>query len=149
MLTNEERLIADAVQHAHLTKLPKPLRDGVVWLEAIAKIKLGNGGYGYGIVKRNYDLSYVIKYINGGTYPAMEIVEVYPYLFLDGRIVKKFKEDDTEEQRIAYLRSLEYDWIDYDSLQDKTIDELNKLVVMAAVYRQLKEWEAQDKEDNE
>lgn len=140
MDTREQQLVADALQKAHLTELPKKADNKSVWIEGVAKIRLDNKSVGYGIVKRNPDLSYRVTYINGDTYAINSIEEVYPYVTLQKEYIKKFGKNEGEEARIKYLRSLNLSCTSPD-ICEMTLDELNKEVVKAAVYMQLKDME--------
>lgn len=136
----EKKLLADALNVANLAKLP-PMIDPneVIWIEGIAKIKLIDGSYGFGIVKRNPDLTYTVTYINGATSPIMHVEEVYPYIKINKDNIKKFADKDNRESRIMYLQSLHLPYkIDFENA---TISDLNKEVVKAAVYQQLKSLE--------
>lgn len=132
----EKRLLSDALDEAGLTKLPAKMNpDNVVWLEGVAKIRLVDGSLGFGIVKRNPDLSYTVTYINGPTSPIKEVEEVYPYDKIDRIDIKKFPDNEDRDGRINYLRSLQLPYkIDFENA---TIADLNKEVVRAAVYLRL------------
>lgn len=135
----EQKLISDALNFARLTTLPKkadPQKS--LWMEAIAKIRLANNSVGYGVVKRNLDLSYRVLYINGSTASIVDIEEVYPYVMLEKQYIKKFTEKAGEKERIAYLESLNLPYVAEGYFDGMDIEELNKEVVKAAVYRQLK-----------
>lgn len=136
----EQKLISDALNYAHLTTLPKKAdQTKVLWIEAIAKIRLANNSIGYGVVKRNADLSYRVTYVNGATAAIVELEEVYPYVVLDKQYIHKFGKNDTEKERIAYLKPLNLPYaMTQDYFDNMTVDELNKEVVKAAVYQQLK-----------
>ena len=139
MDTYEQKLISDALNFAHLTTLPKkadPQKS--LWIEAIAKIRLANNSVAYGVVKRNADLSYRVAYVNGATAAIVEIEEVYPYVVLDKQYIHKFGKNDTEKERIAYLKSLKLPYVTEGYFDNMDIEELNKEVVKAAVYQQLK-----------
>lgn len=142
METHEQKLISDALNFAHLTTLPKkadPQKS--LWIEAIAKIRLANNSVAYGVVKRNADLSYRVLYINGSTASIVDIEEVYPYIMLEKQYIKKFTEKAGEKERIAYLESLNLPYVAEGFFDGMTIDDLNKEVVKAAVYQQLKSLE--------
>lgn len=139
MDTYEQKLISDALNFAHLTSLPKrvdPKKS--LWIEAIAKFRLANNSVGYGVVKRNLDLSYRVLYINGSTASIVDIEEVYPYIMLEKQYIKKFTDKAGEKERIAYLESLNLPYVAEGYFDGMDIEELNKEVVKAAVYRQLK-----------
>jgi hypothetical protein len=139
MDNREQNLISDALAFAHLTKLPKkgdPEKG--LWIEAIAKFRLANNSVGYGVVKRNLDLSYRVLYINGSTASIVDIEEAYPYIMLEKQYIKKFTEKAGEKERIAYLESLNLPYVADGYFDGMSIDELNKEVVKAAVYQQLK-----------
>lgn len=135
MTDYEQRLLADALSKACLAKLPSRMdTDNLVWLEGVCKIRLLDGSVGYGIAKRNPDLTYAVTYVNGATSPILRVEEVYPYSKIDGGEVKKFSGKDDRAARVAYLRSLRLPYeIDYEA----GIAELNREVVKAAVYRRL------------
>lgn len=142
MDTYEQKLISDALNFAHLTTLPKkadPQKS--LWIEAIAKIRLANNSVAYGVVKRNADLSYRVTYVNGSTASIVEIEEVYPYIMLEKQYIKKFTEKAGEKERIAYLESLNLPYVAEGYFDSMSIDDLNKEVVKAAVYQQLKSLE--------
>lgn len=132
----EKRLLADALSTAHLTKLPTKMDPNeVIWIEGIAKIKLVDGSYGFGIVKRNPDLSYTVTYINGATSPILYVEEVYPYVKIDKSNIKKFADKEDRDGRINYLQSLHLPYeIDFENA---TVSDLNKEIVKAAVFQQL------------
>lgn len=132
----EKRLLNDAMSVAHLTRLPSKVNpEEVIWIEGIAKIKLIDGSHGFGIVKRNPDLSYTVTYINGATSPILHVEEVYPYIKIDRANIKKFTDKDDRVGRIAYLQSLKLPYsIDFENA---SITDLNKEIVKAAVYQQL------------
>ena len=132
----EQQLINDALQKAQIAELPKPATTKTVWIEGIAKIRLSDGSIGYGIVKRNEDLTTRVCYINGNIAAINEIIEVYPYIKLQKEYIKKFGKGEGEKERIEYLQSLKLPWASLD-LSEMTIDELNKEVVKAAIYFQM------------
>lgn len=138
----EQKLISDALNFAHLTSLPKRVDpQKSLWIEAIAKFRLANNSVGYGVVKRNLDLSYRVLYINGSTASIVDIEEVYPYIMLEKQYIKKFTEKAGEKERIAYLESLNLPYVAEGFFDGMTIDDLNKEVVKAAVFQQLKAME--------
>ena len=135
---SEQKLINDVLQKAFLTKLPKAAGRKTVWIEGIAKIRLDDGSIGYGIVKRNEDLTTRICYINGHISAIREIEEVYPYITLRKEYVKKFSNDDPKT-RIEYLKSLELPWALPMNIDEMTVDELNKEAVKAAIWQQMQD----------
>lgn len=139
----EQKLISDVLNFAHLTKLPKKTDNSKsIWIEAIAKIRMSDNSIAYGIVKRNPDLSYRVAYNNGAIATVVGLEEVYPFVLLDKQYIQKFGKDDTEKERIAYLKSLNLPYAMAQNYFDNmTIDELNKEVVKAAVYQQIKAME--------
>lgn len=142
MESREERLIADVLNKAHLVEMPKPVDKKTVWLEGIAKIRLANNSIGYGIVKMvELDADPVVTYINGDTFAITEIEDVYPYVVLQKEYIKKFTAKEKEPARINYLKSLHLPYAEENTFDNMTIDELNKEVVRAAFYLQLKEME--------
>lgn len=140
MLQREQNLIADVLQKAHLTELPKKSNNKSVWIEAIAKIRLGNASIAYGIIKKNPDMSYRVTYLNGDVSPIVEIEEVYPYITINKDYIKKFGKKEDEKERIEYLKSLKLPYANAVGYFDNmTIDELNKEVVKAAMWRQMQD----------
>lgn len=138
----EQNLISDVLEFAQLTSLPKrvdPKKS--LWIEAIAKFRLANNSVGYGVVKRNIDLSYRVLYVNGSTAAIVDIEEAYPYIMLEKQYIKKFTEKAGEKERIAYLESLNLPYVAEGYFDGMSIDDLNKEVVKAAVYQQLKSLE--------
>lgn len=138
----EQNLISDVLNFAHLTSLPKrvdPKKS--LWIEAVAKFRRANNSVGYGVVKRKLDLTYRVLYINGATASIVEIEEVYPYIMLEKQYIKKFTEKAGEKERIAYLESLNLPYVAEGYFDGMSIDDLNKEVVKAAVYQQLKSLE--------
>ena len=138
----EQNLISDVLEFARLTSLPKrvdPKKS--LWIEAIAKFRLANNSVGYGVVKRNIDLSYRVLYVNGSTAAIVDIEEAYPYIMLEKQYIKKFTEKAGEKERIAYLESLNLPYVAEGYFDGMSIDDLNKEVVKAAVYQQLKSLE--------
>lgn len=132
----EQNLIADALRVAQITKLPaKTTADDLTWIEGVAKIRLSDASIGYGIVRRNPNMSVSYKYINGNTAAIATIEEVYPYESIDKRRIKKFSKDDDAEARVKYLKSLN---LPYEiNFEKATIADLNKEVVKAALFMQL------------
>ena len=138
----EQILISDVLNFAHLTSLPKrvdPKKS--LWIEAVAKFRLANNSVGYGVVKRNLDLTYRVLYINGSTASIVDIEEVYPFIILEKQYIKKFTDKAEEKERIAYLESLNLPYVAEGYFDGMSIDDLNKEVVKAAVYQQLKSLE--------
>lgn len=136
----EQQLINDALAKAFLTKLPEPADQKTVWIEGIAKIRLADGSVGYGIVKRNTDLTHRVCYINGNISAISEVEEFYPYITLNKDYIKKFGKKDGEKERIEYLKSLKLPYANIGGyFDDMTLDELNREVVKAAVYQQMKD----------
>ena len=138
----EQNLISDVLEFAQLTSLPKrvgPKKS--LWIEAVAKFRLANNSVGYGVVKRNIDLSYRVLYVNGSTASIVDIEEAYPYIMLEKQYIKKFTEKAGEKERITYLESLNLPYVGEGYFDGMSIDDLNKEVVKAAVYQQLKSLE--------
>ena len=138
----EQNLISDVLEFAQLTSMPKrvdPKKS--LWIEAIAKFRLANNSVGYGVVKRNIDLSYRVLYVNGSTASIVDIEEAYPYIMLEKQYIKKFTDKAGEKERIAYLESLNLPYVAEGYFDGMSIDDLNKEVVKAAVYQQLKSLE--------
>lgn len=146
MEKSEERLLQDALREAHLTQLPKVAAKNTVWLEGIAKIRKANGSIAYGIVKRNPDLTHRVIYVNGDIFAISEIVEVYPYVTLDKSYIKTFTAKEKEDARIKYLKSLEIPSVCPVNYEGMTMEELNKEIIKAAVYMQLKDMEKEAKQ---
>jgi hypothetical protein len=136
----EQQLISDALNQAHLTELPDAWDKKTVWIEGVAKIRLANNSIGYGIVK-HYDLDAepVVSYINGDTFSIVDIEEVYPYVVLQKEYIKKFTAKEKEKERIAYLQSLHLPQNEQKDFESMTLEELNKEIVNAALYLQLKD----------
>lgn len=138
MPQNEETLIADVLNVAHLAKLPAAVNpEEFIWIEGIAKFKLMDGNTSYGIVKRTPDLSYTVSYINGTTAQIRSLEEVYPFNNIDKRHIKKFANEDDRDGRVNYLKSLNLPYANKIDFENATISELNKEIVKAAVYQQL------------
>ena len=138
----EQNLISDVLEFAQLTSMPKrvdPKKS--LWIEAIAKFRLANNSVGYGVVKRNIGLSYRVLYVNGSTAAIVDIEEAYPYIMLEKQYIKKFTEKAGEKERISYLESLNLPYVAEGYFDGMSIDDLNKEVVKAAVYQQLKSLE--------
>jgi len=138
MLQHEQNLLSDALKMAHLTELPKKANKKTVWIEGVAKITLADGSTAYGIVKINPDLTTRVCYVNGNTAAIAKVEEVYPYVTLQPEFIHKFGKNDGEEARIKYLRSLNLPCTSPD-ICEMTLEELNKEVVKAAVYMQMKD----------
>lgn len=139
----EQKLIADVLRNAQIAEMPQKTNpDSFLWIEAVAKIKKADGNIGYGIVKRNSDLSYRVTYINGSTATVADLLEVYPYVNLDKTRIKKFKDKDDVQGRIKYLKSLNLPYAGDWNFDEMTIDDLNREIVKAALYLQLNAQEA-------
>ena len=140
MDTREQQLINDALQKAQITELPKPATTKTVWIEGIAKIRLSDGSIGYGIVKRNEDLTTRVSYVNGNIATIVEIEEIYPYIKLQKEYIKKFGKGVGEKERIEYLKSLRLPYANIgEYFENMTLDELNKEVVKAAMWQQMQD----------
>ena len=138
MDTIEQNLISDVLRMAHLTELPKPDDKKSVWIKAVAKIRLADNSVGYGILKRNTDLTHRVCYINGHISAMVETEEVYPYITLNKDYIKKFTAKEKEAARIAYLKSLNLPY-EINGLETMNIDDLNKEVVKAAMWQQMQD----------
>jgi len=137
----EERLLQDALKQAHLTQLPKAATKNTVWIEGIAKIRKANNSIAYGIVKRNPDLTHRVIYVNGDIFSITEIEEVYPYVTLDKSYIKTFTSKEKEAARANYLKSLNLPSVCPVNYDEMTMEELNKEIIKAAIYMQLKDME--------
>ncbi|MBO4785919.1 MAG: hypothetical protein J5510_02525 [Prevotella sp.] len=136
----EQQLINDALAKAFLTQLPEPADSKTVWIEGIAKIRLADGSTGYGIVKRNAeDFSVRVCYVNGNIASIREIEEVYPYITLQKDYIKKFSPNAGTKPRIEYLESLHIPYLEGIDLSAMDIEQLNREIVKAGVYRQMKD----------
>ena len=142
----EQNLIADVLKFAHLAEMPKTATKNTIWLEGIAKIRKANNSVAYGIVRRNPDLTHRVTYVNGDIFSITEVEEVYPYVTLDKSYVKTFDKKDKEAARINYLKSLNLPSAAPVNYDEMTLEELNKEVVKAAVYMQLKDMEKETKQ---
>lgn len=139
MLQYEQNLISRILEEAGLSSLPDAVSaESFTWIEGIAKIELQNGEIAYGIIKRLPNINdYVVTRIIGSTIAMKQLIEVYPYVKLDGRYVRKFKDDEDRESRIAYLSSPEMPYqIGFD-LETATIEDLNREIVKVALFKQL------------
>lgn len=134
----EQNLIADALRVARLTQLPEKADKKSVWIEAVAKIRLADGSVGYGILKRNPNLTHRVAYINGNIAAIAEVEEVYPYVTLQKEYIKKFTAKEKEPARIAYLKSLKLPY-EINGIEQMDIDQLNKEVVKAAMWKQMQD----------
>lgn len=131
---HEKKLINDVLSRAELKKMPKA-NNASVWIWAIAKFRLQDGSFGYGIIHRNLSLGYEIKYINGNTSAIGSIIDVYPYETVDTRTIKRFKDDEDRGARVDYLKSENLPYLDIEKLEGMSIEDLNKEVVRVAVYK--------------
>lgn len=132
----ENRLISDALNKAGLAQLPPAAKpEDLTWIEGVAKIRLDNGGYCYGIVKRTPDTNFIVSYKNGPISAIKYVEEVYPYTLLDKSRVKKFTAKEDAKARINYLKALHLPYeIDFENA---TLADLNKEIVKAALYQQI------------
>lgn len=125
----EKESLMQCLSWCALRELP-PKYDGKnVYIKAVAKVKKADGSVGYMAIQK--DKNGVDKYIKdfGSVSVIREIMEIYPYLYLDAQYMPKFKTQKKEE-RIAMLSRL-YNK-DFTSMSLKELDKevLNHAIQM-------------------
>lgn len=150
----EKESLMQCLSWCALRELPQKYDGKNVYIKAVAKVKKADGSVGYMAIQK--DKNGADKYIKdfGSVSVIREIMEIYPYLYLDAQYMPKFKTQKKEE-RIAMLSRL-YNK-DFTSM---SLKELDKEVLNHAIQMHLNAdnqrkydynygYEAKDEDDEE
>ena len=150
----EKESLMQCLSWCALRELP-PKYDGKnVYIKAVAKVKKADGSVGYMAIQK--DKNGVDKYIKdfGSVSVIREIMEIYPYLYLDAQYMPKFKTQKKEE-RIAMLSRLYNKDFSNMSLKELDREVLNHAIQMhlnadnQRKYDYNYGYEAKDEDDDE
>lgn len=127
----EKESLMQCLSWCALRELPQKYDGKNVYIKAVAKVKKADGSVGYMAIQK--DKNGVDKYIKdfGSVSVIREIMEIYPYLYLDAQYMPKFKTQKKEE-RIAMLSRL------YNKdFSNMSLKELDKEVLNHAIQMHL------------
>lgn len=125
----EKESLMQCLSWCALRELPQKYDGKNVYIKAVAKVKKADGSVGYMAIQK--DKNGVDKYIKdfGSVSVIREIMEIYPYLYLDAQYMPKFKTQKKEE-RIAMLSRLYNKNFDNMSLKELDREVLNHAIQM-------------------
>lgn len=133
MVTTDKNSLMDALQYCSLRSLPEVEDGESVWVQALAKVAKRDGTFSYVLVEKDCsDGSNKIIKDFGSISIIVKFVEFYPITYLLPEFVPEF-DNNRKEPRENYLRKHRGE-DDYDKY---TVKELNKLIVLSAMERQL------------
>jgi hypothetical protein len=150
----EKESLMQCLSWCALRELPQKYDGKNVYIKAVAKVKKADGSVGYMAIQK--DKNGADKYIKdfGSVSVIREIMEIYPYLYLDAQYMPKFKTQKKEE-RIAMLSRL------YNKdFSNMSLKELDKEVLNHAIQMHLQAdnqrkydysygYDAEDEDDEE
>lgn len=126
----QESLI-NALAYCGLRDVPD-IEDGEnVWVKALAKVLKADGREYYVYVEKTDDGENRIVKDFGSIARIIKTLEYYPFSYLKGAYVPKFKTPKKDE-RIAYLKKYGVN----KNLDDVTLKELDKLIINVGIQRQ-------------
>lgn len=120
----EEKSLIDALSFCSLRKLPAPWDKENIYLLALALVAKSDGTKSYVALKKNKDGKDAYVKDFGNVSAIKNIIEIYPYQYLDAKFLPSFK-TRTKEERITWLNKIggEKDY------SDKSLKELDKCVL--------------------
>lgn len=150
----EKESLMQCLSWCALRELPQKHDGKNVYIKAVAKVKKADGSVGYMAIQK--DKNGVDKYIKdfGSVSVIREIMEIYPYLYLDAQYMPKFKTQKKEE-RIAMLSRLYNKDFSNMSLKELDREVLNHAIQMhlnadnQRKYDYSYGYEAKDEDDDE
>lgn len=125
-----ESLIS-ALSYAAVPELPEEDKGENIWIKALALTTRKDGSQAYVALVRGKDgNSKIVKDFSITSAVIHKIEKVYPYLYLDGRVIPTFKDKNSKEDRIAWLQVNDGE-TDYSKC---SLKELNKAIINVAAY---------------
>ena len=140
-MTNKEKSLQRALEYCFITSLPEKADGENLWIRAIAEVEKRDGTHSYVYVEKSYKtLENRIVADFGSVSQIVEVIEYYPFSYLDGSYIPEFKskkkgessKKQDIEDRVLYLKN--YAKRDCEGMTQK---ELDKEILKFAIYKQL------------
>lgn len=133
------KLMREILEFAHLTELPNEVTEETkLWVRAIGYVRKQNGEHGWVVMQREHDMTVRPIKTVGSMSPVAVVEKYYPYILLDKKYIKGFR-TDASKPRIEYLQSLKLPYFSEKDFENMTLAQLNKEIVGAAIYLQIKD----------
>ena len=129
MLENET-LVA-VLQYTKCKELPEPLKEGDIYVRAIAKVKKANNHETMCVIVNNGEGKPIIKKDFGSISMIKEIVEIYPLSVLENESIPDFRK---KKDIVAFLVKLGENESHVEQLAASKADE-DKAALKALVYK--------------
>lgn len=131
MIGIKERSLSEALSYCFLSSLPEVENKKDIWIRGIALVQRRNNTKSYVYVERDPEtMEVLIKKDFGSVSSIVDILECYPFLYLDANFIPEFKDNET---RISYLNTKLPD-MDFSSMKKK---ELDKQILKICIKEQL------------
>lgn len=140
----KEDSLLDCLKWASLPTLPEEDDKENIWVKAIALVEKADGTECYVALIKDSNLDNRIVKDFGSVSIVRSIKAIYPYLYLSAAFVPTFKTRKREE-RINFLTQYKKDW----DLSDKSLKELDKLIIAGAIKKQMEQYDRQHNKANE
>lgn len=127
-----------ALSEAALRELPQVYDGENVYVRAIALVRKADGSENYALVRKSKEGKDIVCQDFGHMSVIRQIVEVYPYEFLQERFMPMFDKDDDRESRIAYLMSNDTLVKDASEYEKMSLAELEERLIGVAANAQIR-----------
>lgn len=129
---------AEVLSYAKCTELPAPLKEGQIYVRAIAKVRKSNNCESYCIVTNNGTGKPRIKKNFGVMMPIVKVLEIYPLSVLDSGVLPDMRK---KKELVAFLvqngvrQTLAENLV--NSKEDSDKEKLRSLIINIAVNIQI------------
>jgi hypothetical protein len=131
----EEKSLLAALEFCSLRDLPPKWDKENIYLMALALVSKKDGTRSYVSMKKDENGNDVFVKDFGTISTIHEVLEVYPFLYLDAKYVPTFK-TRTKDERIEWLCKTLF--IEDDGLKELSLKELDKKVLATSMQIALK-----------
>ena len=129
-MLEKETLVA-VLQYTKCKELPEPLKEGDIYVRAIAKVKKANNHETMCVIVNNGEGKPIIKKDFGSISMIKEIVEIYPLSVLENESIPDFRK---KKDIVAFLVKLGENESHVEQLAASKADE-DKAALKALVYK--------------
>ena len=129
-MLEKETLVA-VLQYTKCKELPEPLKEGDIYVRAIAKVKKANNHETMCVIVNNGEGKPIIKKDFGSISMIKEIVEIYPLSVLENESIPDFRK---KKDIVSFLIRLGEDESHVEKLAASKADE-DKAALKALVYK--------------
>lgn len=126
--------LVKALSECALKELPNIWDGKNIWIRALAKVKKYDGSESF-VMAKNIDGKYRIVKDFGTTSAIHSILEYYPYEYLESCFIPQEVKFQSKDIKINAIKK-EINDIEIEELEEKSIDELNKILTNIGVENQ-------------